>query len=53
MLEMKAPRGALVQYPIRRAFINITPHVEEYLRESGVTEQETMGIRHDLPCSNN
>ena len=36
---MKSYRKELwFQTPTRRAFINITPQVEEALRESGVTE---------------
>ena len=36
---MKSFRKELwFEVPTRRAFINITPEVEEYVRESGITE---------------
>ena len=36
---MKSFRKELwLEVPTRRAFINITPEVEEYVRESGITE---------------
>jgi secondary thiamine-phosphate synthase enzyme len=39
MESMKSYRKELsLQVPTRRAFINITPQVEECLRESGITE---------------
>jgi thiamine phosphate synthase YjbQ (UPF0047 family) len=39
MTAMKSYRKELwFQVPARRAFINITPQVEQCLKESGVTE---------------
>ncbi len=37
-LDEKLPQGTVVPHPTRRAPINITPQVEECLRESGIRE---------------
>jgi secondary thiamine-phosphate synthase enzyme len=57
MTDMKSYRKELwFQVPTRRAFINITPQVEQCLKESGITEglilsvfinDDESGLHHD------